>query len=117
MRDAALILFRFSWRHVYLVLKNILLIPMLIQRLFVKLAGAHNLNGKVKDIWRADPRLEQLELSSLRNSLDSIQRTLLRLLLLEDRIVLGAGGQLRLISESSFWQKALFGMSSKCCGP
>ena len=29
--------------------KNILLIPMLIQRFFVKLAGVHNLNGKIKD--------------------------------------------------------------------
>ncbi len=38
MRDAALILFQFSWRHVYLVLKNILLIPVLIQKKFVKQA-------------------------------------------------------------------------------
>ncbi len=54
MRNAARILFQFSWWHVYLVLKNTLPIPMLIQRIFVNLAGAHNLSGKVKDIWRAD---------------------------------------------------------------
>jgi hypothetical protein len=83
-------LYQFSWRRVYLDLKNILRIPMLIPRFFVKLAGAHNLNGKIKDIWRAEPRLEQLELSSCRNSLDSIPRTFLRLILFEDQLVLGA---------------------------